>query len=176
MIKNIQRVLEALHRCDERLLYGMSISDMIHVFDEHGLTSDRSSITYGQDSECVDNMSLRIDEGFWINLQFGIDGSHPIEISVEYVDDNGQYALMLHSLHCNEVFHMELFVAEEIKTIRDISETNWYACGNNCYIIGPKSLSLLQEIDSENGVIRDRNGRAIPEFWKNSKEYQGIIV
>jgi hypothetical protein len=121
-------------------------------------------------------MSLPIDEGVWINLQFGIDGSHPIEISVEYVDDNGQYALMLHSLHCNDAFHMELFVAEEIKTIRDISATNWYACGNNWYALGPKSLSLLQEIDSENGVIKDRCGKEIPDFWKTSKEYQGIII
>jgi hypothetical protein len=119
-------------------------------------------------------MTLPIDEGVWINLQSPIDGPHPIEILVEYVDDE----LMLHCLHCNEAFHMELSIAERIRNLQDISENDWFSCGNNAYWLGEKSLSLLEEIDSENGLIKDRcfYGKEIPEFWKKSKEYQGLII
>ena len=180
-IKVIKDILASLQQCKARIVTGMTIGDAINLFDEHGLSCDASRYIYGEHCEWISDKSLPLCNGVWLDLRFehlwGGDpalrgpfaraaiqthmhfGVNNTSVYV-YIDDNEFH---IHCLHRDNEFHIELFDGADIQDITDISRYNWYSCGSNCYQLGEKSLMLLKAIDQDNGVVKDRNGRPIPE-------------
>ena len=173
IIEKIQRVLETLQQCEARLSPGMSITELISLFSEHGIHTHDTTFTYGEHCESIDTTELPIDERVWINIEVEY-GSNTIELLVECDDRD----ISIHALYCKNEFNLELFIPEKITCLKDMSKYDWFSCGNNTYMLGEKSQALLREIDSENGVYnKDRSyGKEIPQSWRMSTDHQGHVI
>jgi len=168
-IQEIEGVLNAIQGIKPLVTGDTTISETVSIFEAHGFESLSDKVLYGECCDYVTDMSLPIREGVHLDLARG-----RIQVSLRVTGDSTGEDFLIDSLHGDNMFHMELMTMEEISCLKDVSNHEWFDCGNNRYPLNEQSQNLLQAIHRCNGLTKEKVKEHRLAAWveEQAREYR----